>query len=53
VQEQLRNGTYMVAGDQWPVFVYKDCKYDPENPWDGLFRSALLVSVGSRSSLIA
>lgn len=47
MQEQLRSGTYMVAGDQWPIFVYKDSKYDPENPWDGLFRSVLLVSVGS------
>jgi hypothetical protein len=45
VQEQLCSGTYMVAGDQWPILVYRDCKYDPENPWDGLFRSILLVSV--------
>jgi hypothetical protein len=51
VKEQLRNGTYMVPGDQWPVFIYKDCKYDPENPWDGLLRSVILVSVGPFTSL--
>jgi hypothetical protein len=34
-----------VPGDQWPIFLYKDYTYDPENPWNGLFRSTLLLSV--------
>ena len=35
----------MVAGDQWPVFLYEAYKYDSENPWTGLLRSSLLVAV--------
>ena len=34
-----------VAGDQWPLLLYADCNYDPEEPWDGLFRNKLLVWV--------
>ncbi|KAF8225591.1 hypothetical protein L208DRAFT_1305560, partial [Tricholoma matsutake] len=30
--------------DQWPILLYKEHKYDPEDPWDGLLRSAILVS---------
>jgi hypothetical protein len=36
-----------VPGDQWPVFLYAGYDYDPEDPWKGLFRSPLLVSVRS------
>ena len=35
----------MVRGDQWPIFLYADYVYDPEDAWIGLFRSAILVSV--------
>src|ERR1700690_3856224 len=35
----------MVTGDQWPIFLYNEYRYDPEDPWSGLFRSTLLVSV--------
>ena len=45
VKKQLRSGEFIVAGDQWPLLVYRDHVYDPENPWNGLFRSVLLVSV--------
>ena len=34
-----------VAGDQWPIFLYNGYTYDPEDPWNGLFRSIILVSV--------
>ena len=40
-----------VAGDQWPIFIYQGYTYDPEDPWNGLFRSSLLVSVGSTDRL--
>ena len=36
-----------MSGDQWPLFLYADYHYDPEDPWNGLFRSALLVSVST------
>ena len=45
VREGLKNGEITVAGDQWPLLVYADCAYDPEEPWDGLFRNKLLVWV--------
>jgi len=45
VREQLENNEMTVAGDQWPLLLYADCKYDPEDPWDGLFRNKLLVWV--------
>lgn len=45
VKASLRNGDFMVAGDQWPLLVYKDYVYDPENPWAGVFRSSILVKV--------
>jgi hypothetical protein len=36
-----------VSGDQWPIFLYHGYNYDPEDPWNGLFRSTLLVYVTS------
>jgi hypothetical protein len=43
IKEQLRNGTLVVSGDQWPIFLYQGYRYDEEDPWNGLFRSRLLV----------
>lgn len=45
VQRKLSSGEITVCGDQWPLLVYEDYKYDPEEPWNGLFRSQLLVWV--------
>ena len=45
MREGLKNGEITVAGDQWPLLVYADCAYDPEEPWEGLFRNKLLVWV--------
>jgi hypothetical protein len=45
----LRSGETMVAGDEWPIFLYYDGVYDPERPWDGLFRNAILISVSTFS----
>jgi hypothetical protein len=44
-RDQLRDGELVITGDQWPVFLFSEYKYDPENPWNGLFRSSLLVTV--------
>ena len=44
VKAKLISGETVVHGDQWPMLVYED-KYDPEEPWHGLFRSKLLVWV--------
>ncbi|KIM72920.1 hypothetical protein PILCRDRAFT_81530, partial [Piloderma croceum F 1598] len=45
IKEKLRSGEMAVSGDQWPIFVYHGYNYDPDDPWNSLFRSTLLVSV--------
>lgn len=45
VRAKLSSGELAVRGDQWPLLMYANQKYDPEDPWDGLFRSRLLVWV--------
>ena len=47
VQEKLRSGEEVVAGDAWPLFLYPDNAYDEDDPWKGLLRSPLLVKVNS------
>lgn len=42
---KLVNGDIQVAGDQWPIFLYANYTYDPEDPWNGLLQGGLLVSV--------
>ena len=37
MKTKLQNGEIVVSGDQWPLFVYADYHYDPEDPWNGLF----------------
>ena len=44
---RLANGEIQVAGDQWPIFLYTNYTYDPKDPWNGLLRSGLLVSVST------
>ncbi|KAG9313214.1 hypothetical protein JVU11DRAFT_6673 [Chiua virens] len=44
-RNKLVNGQIQVAGDQWPVFLYANYSYNPEDPWNGLLRSGLLISV--------
>jgi len=44
VRKKLANGDIGVSGDQWPLLLYEDQRYDPDEPWDGLFRCKLLVS---------
>lgn len=44
-KKSLRDGDCTVPGDQWPLLIYKNYVYDPENPWHGVFRSSILVKV--------
>jgi hypothetical protein len=46
-KEKLRSGEMIIPGDQWPVFLYARYEYDPDDPWKGLLRSSILVSVSS------
>ncbi|KAG1809157.1 uncharacterized protein BJ212DRAFT_1448863 [Suillus subaureus] len=41
--ESLKTGETAVHGDQWPMFLYAGCVYDPEDPWKGLLRSKILI----------
>jgi len=45
-KEKLRSGELTVSGDQWPTLLYGGYTYDPEHPWDGLFRGTILILVG-------
>lgn len=51
VQNGLKQGDIIVAGDHWPILLYKNYIYDSEDVWKGLLRSDILVSV-SRHNLI-
>ncbi|KAF7964523.1 hypothetical protein HWV62_6164 [Athelia sp. TMB] len=39
----LRSGEIHFSGEQWPKFLYEDCRYIEEEPWKNLFRGHLLV----------
>ncbi|KAJ3534367.1 hypothetical protein NMY22_g6959 [Coprinellus aureogranulatus] len=43
IKTQLRNKELTVAGSHWPIFVYKDEKFNPDSPWMGLFKNELLI----------
>ncbi|KAG1889880.1 hypothetical protein F4604DRAFT_1540141, partial [Suillus subluteus] len=45
VREAIRNyhPDYHVMSYSWPSYLYKDGRYDPENPMKGLFKGELLV----------
>ncbi|KAJ3531698.1 hypothetical protein NMY22_g8043 [Coprinellus aureogranulatus] len=43
IKRQLRSKELTITGSHWPIFLYKDEKYDSENPWRGLFRNEMLV----------
>lgn len=49
VRAKLASGEMAVAGDQWPMLVYANLQYDPEDPWSGLFRNQILVYVSAIS----
>ena len=34
-----------LSGDHWPIFLYHNYNYDPEDPWNGLLQNILLVKV--------
>ena len=45
IRTKLSSGEMTVHGDQWPLLVYANQEFNPEEPWDGLFRSQLLAWV--------
>ena len=45
VKAKLRNGDIVIPGDHWPILLYARYEYNSEDPWKGLFRSSILVSV--------
>jgi hypothetical protein len=51
-KQNLQSGEIAVSGDQWPLFVYANEAYDPEDPWNGLLRSRLLVNVSAPRSVL-
>lgn len=45
VRRDLRGGQLIPAGDMWPRFLFRGFEYNPNDAWDGLLRSPLLVKV--------
>ncbi|KAG1850671.1 hypothetical protein F4604DRAFT_1883641 [Suillus subluteus] len=39
----LKSSETAVRGDQWPMFLYAGCEYDPEDPWKGLLKGEILI----------
>lgn len=48
IKEKLKSGEMHVKGHQWPIFLYADLAYDRDDPWNGLLRNNILVSVRFR-----
>lgn len=45
IRRDLRSGQLIPAGDMWPRFLYQGLKYNPQDPWEGLLRSSVLIKV--------
>ncbi|RDB25046.1 hypothetical protein Hypma_007811 [Hypsizygus marmoreus] len=43
VKDALSSGELAVPGDHWPVLLYAQCKFDPEDPWKGFLKNRILV----------
>ncbi|KAH6867767.1 hypothetical protein BKA70DRAFT_1132631, partial [Coprinopsis sp. MPI-PUGE-AT-0042] len=43
IHNKLRSAQLVLTGDQWPVFLFQNHKYDPQDPWNGLLRGPLLI----------
>ncbi|TEB19192.1 hypothetical protein FA13DRAFT_1618602 [Coprinellus micaceus] len=43
IRRDLAGGHLIPSGDLWPRFIYRYFEYNPQDPWDGLLRSSLLV----------
>lgn len=42
---KVKNGEIVVNGNDWPIFLYAGESFDQDDPWNGLFRGPLLVTV--------
>ncbi|KAG1730042.1 hypothetical protein EDD22DRAFT_960787 [Suillus occidentalis] len=42
-KQSLKSSETAVRGDQWPIFLYAGCTYDPEDPWKGLLWNEMLI----------
>jgi len=45
IKEKLRSGEMLIRSDQWPLFLYADLAYDPDDPWNRLLRNQILITV--------
>ncbi|KAG6912299.1 hypothetical protein DXG01_015550, partial [Tephrocybe rancida] len=39
----LRSGKLIVPGHSWPMFLFENSLYYPNDPWKGLLQSVLMV----------
>jgi len=52
IHAKLDNGEMAVTGDQWPMLLYANQHYDPDDPWSGLFRNQILIYVSVVSAVV-
>ncbi|TEB28677.1 hypothetical protein FA13DRAFT_1755807 [Coprinellus micaceus] len=45
IRRDLQSGNLVPAGDLWPRFLFQGFRCNPKDPWEGLFRSSLLLKV--------
>ncbi|KAG1903547.1 uncharacterized protein F5891DRAFT_899019, partial [Suillus fuscotomentosus] len=43
-KQNLQSSVISVSGDQWPLLLYANEAYDPDDPWNGLLRTRLLIN---------
>ncbi|KAG1854296.1 hypothetical protein F4604DRAFT_1883352 [Suillus subluteus] len=43
-KQNLQSGVISISGDQWPLLLYANKAYDPDDPWNGLLRTRLLIN---------
>ena len=45
IKEKLHKGQLQVLGNQWPMLLYASYTYDPDDPWNSLLHSGILILV--------
>ena len=45
IKEKLHIGQLQVPGDQWLILLYASYTYDPDDPWNSLLHSGILILV--------
>ena len=53
IKAASRSSKMQVPRDQWPIFIYTHCQYNPEDTWKGTFRNAIIVAVSGKFNCLS